>query len=102
MKNDFDETKFYAESAFGRADQNRPEFVPTTFDQVAKKRKSKRRGRQYVGLAMLVAGYMSLAVTADTDTGWLLLRVVGGFGLLFAGFAVAIGPFISSFFGNHD
>jgi hypothetical protein len=43
-----------------------------------------------------------LAVTADTDTGWLLVRVVGGFGLLFAGFAVAIGPLVASIFGGHD
>ena len=51
---------------------------------------------------MLMLGYMSLAVTADTDTGWLLIRVVAGFALLFAGFAVAIGPLIASIFGDHD
>jgi hypothetical protein len=55
-----------------------------------------------LGISMLLAGYMSLAVTADTDSAWLLIRVVGGFGLLFAGFAVGIGPFIASILGDHE
>jgi uncharacterized membrane protein (DUF485 family) len=102
MKKDFDETTFYADSTFHPGDRQRPDFAPTEFGQVAQKRKSRRRGQQLLGVLMLLAGYMSLAVTADTDTGWLLVRVVGGFGLLFAGFAVAIGPLLASIFGGHD
>ncbi|MDO9200030.1 MAG: hypothetical protein Q8K87_16540 [Hydrogenophaga sp.] len=85
-----------------KSDFHQTDFAETTFGQVAKRRKSKRRGQQIAGVLMLMAGYMSLAVTADTDSGWLLIRVVGGFALLFAGFAVAIGPLISSILGTHD
>lgn len=102
MKKDFEETTFYADSTFGKVGKHQTDFAETTFGQVAKRRKSKRRGQQLVGILMLMAGYMSLAVTADTDTGWLLIRVVAGFGLLFAGFAVAIGPLIASILGDHD
>ncbi|MDO9483730.1 MAG: hypothetical protein U1A81_06045 [Hydrogenophaga sp.] len=85
-----------------KSDYHNTDFSETTFGQVAKRRKSKRRGRQLVGVLMLLSGYMCLAVTADTESTWLLLRVVGGFGFLFAGFAVAIGPLISSILGTHD
>ena len=102
MKKDFEETTFYADTTFRKMDKHQTDFAETTFGQVAKRRKSKRRGQQLVGILMLMAGYMSLAVTADTDTGWLLIRVVAGFGLLFAGFAVAIGPLIASILGDHD
>jgi hypothetical protein len=85
-----------------KSDFHNTDFAETTFGQVAKRRKSKRRGQQIVGILMLMCGYMSLAVTADTDSGWLLIRVVGGFGLLFAGFAVAIGPLIASILGDHE
>jgi hypothetical protein len=70
--------------------------------QVARRRKVRRKRQQMLGISMLLAGYMSLAVTADTDSAWLLIRVVGGFGLLFAGFAVGIGPFIASILGDHE
>lgn len=72
------------------------------FGQVARRRKVRRKRQQMLGISMLLAGYMSLAVTAETDSAWLLIRVVGGFGLLFAGFAVGIGPFIASILGDHD
>lgn len=85
-----------------KSDFHQTDFSETTFGQVAKRRKSKRRGQQIAGILMLMCGYMSLAVTADTDSGWLLIRVVGGFGLLFAGFAVAIGPLIASILGDHE
>lgn len=85
-----------------KPDFNKTDFAETTFGQVARRRKSRRRGQQMVGILMLMAGYMSLAVTADSDSDWLLIRVVGGFGLLFGGFAVAIGPVVASIFGDHD
>lgn len=102
MKKDFEESTVQTESSFGRQNSQDADFAETTFGQVAKRRKSKRRGQQMLGISMLLAGYMSLAVTADTDSAWLLIRVVGGFGLLFAGFAVGIGPFIASILGDHD
>jgi hypothetical protein len=102
MKKDFEETSFQPDSAFGKLGRHDADFAETTFGQVARRRKSKRRGQQLIGILMLMLGYMSLAVTADTDTGWLLIRVVAGFALLFAGFAVAIGPIIASIFGDHD
>ena len=55
-----------------------------------------------VGLLLLLAGYASLAVSADTASEWLLLRVVGGFVLLFVGFTVAIGPTVAALLGDHD
>lgn len=85
-----------------KSDFRNTEFAETTFGQVARRRKSKRRGQQFIGILMLMLGYMSLAVTADTDSGWLMIRVVVGFALLFTGFAVAISPFIDSIFGDHD
>lgn len=65
-------------------------------------RKMRRRWQQLVGILLLLAGYMSLAVSADSATEWLLLRVVGGFVLLFVGFAVAIGPTVAGLLGDHD
>lgn len=65
-------------------------------------RKMRRRWQQLVGILLLLAGYMSLAVSADSATEWLLLRVVGGFVLLFVGFAVAIGPTVAALLGDHD
>lgn len=85
-----------------KRDFEHSEFARSSFGQVAKRKKARRRGQQMLGVLMLLAGYMSLAVTADVATEWLLLRVVGGFALLFAGFAVAIGPLVASIFGDHD
>ena len=65
-------------------------------------RKQRRRWQQVVGLLLLLAGYASLAVSADTASEWLLLRVVGGFVLLFVGFTVAIGPTVAALLGDHD
>lgn len=102
MKKDFEGSTFSTDSSFGKLGRHNTDFSETTFGQVAKRRKSKRRGKQLVGLLMLAAGYMCLAVTADTASMWLLVRVVGGFVLLFAGFAVAIGPLIASILGDHE
>jgi uncharacterized membrane protein (DUF485 family) len=85
-----------------KSDFEPSEFARSTFGQLAKRKKARRRGQQLLGVLMLLAGYMCLAVTADAATEWLLVRVVGGFGLLFAGFAVAIGPIVASIFGEHD
>ena len=69
---------------------------------VYRRRRMCRRWQQVAGLLLLLAGYASLAVSADTASQWLLLRVVGGFVLLFVGFAVAIGPTVAALLGDHD
>lgn len=78
------------------------DFAETPFGLVARRRSAKRRVQKWVGILMLLSGYMSLAVSADTASDWLLIRVVGGFALLFTGFAVAISPIVASILGDHD
>ena len=82
----------FEDSAYTRASQHR----------ALRTRKQRRRWQQVVGLLLLLAGYASLAVSADTASEWLLLRVVGGFVLLFVGFTVAIGPTVAALLGDHD
>ena len=82
----------FEDSAYARASLHRALHV----------RKMRRRWQQLVGILLLLAGYMSLAVSGDSATEWLLLRVVGGFVLLFVGFAVAIGPTVAGLLGDHD
>ncbi len=68
-----------------------------------RQRRLRRRWQQALGVLLLLAGYACLAVPASTAGEWLLLRVVGGFVLLFVGFAVAIGPLLSALLGTeHD
>ncbi|HCE29273.1 MAG TPA: hypothetical protein DET46_11445 [Comamonadaceae bacterium] len=74
----------------------------TSLHRALHARKLRRRWQQFAGILMLLAGYMCLAVSADTPSEWLLLRVAGGFGLLFAGFVVAIGPTVAAILGDHD
>lgn len=54
-----------------------------------------RRIRSLAGLAILFSGYALLAVSPDTPAGWLMARVVLGFVCLFAGFVLAIVPFLN-------
>ena len=86
--------------------------MPTDFDDSAhlrdrqarslRSRAARKRMQQVVGLMLLLVGYVCLAVPAETPSEWLLLRVVGGFVLLFVGFAVAIGPTVTAMLGHHD
>ncbi len=55
-----------------------------------------------VGLCILLAGYALLAVSPDTASQWVLIRVVSGFGFLFVGFAVAVLPILSRLLGGDD
>ncbi len=77
-------------------------YARISMHRALRSRKTRRRWQQFVGILMLLAGYMSLAVSADTASEWLLLRVVCGFGVLFAGFVVAIGPTVSAILGDLD
>ena len=86
--------------------------MPTDFDDSAhlrdrqarslRSRAARKRMQQVVGLMLLLVGYVCLAVPAETPSEWLLLRVVGGFVLLFVGFSVAIGPTVTALLGHHD
>ena len=77
-------------------------YAPASLHRALRTRKQRRRWQQVVGLLLLLAGYASLAVSADAASEWLLLRVVGGFVLLFVGFTVAIGPTVAALLGDHD
>ena len=78
------------------------DFQDSAYARTSLHQALRTRRQQVVGLLLLLAGYASLAVSADTASEWLLLRVVGGFVLLFVGFAVAIGPTVAALLGDHD
>ena len=77
-------------------------YVRAALQRALRKQKLRKRWQRAIGIALLMAGYVCLAVPADTPSSWLMLRVVIGFSLLFAGFIVAIGPTVSALMGNHD
>ena len=62
----------------------------------------RRRMSLIVGLCLLITGYALLAVSPNTPTDWVMLRVVGGFALLFVGFATAISPFLAGLVGDDE
>lgn len=103
MKPDFQRSTQFGESRFGESrfgDDHHP--AQSRFQLALARRKTRKRLQRIVGILMLLAGYMSLAISPDTATEWLLIRIVCGFGLLFAGFAVSIGPWVAAVFGDHD
>lgn len=53
------------------------------------------RGLQLLGIGLLLAGYAVLAVSPETPSEWVLVRVAAGFGLLFFGFGLAVMPWLS-------
>ncbi len=61
-----------------------------------------RRGTFVFGTFLLLCGYALLAISPDTPTDWVLIRVAAGFGLLFIGFAFAILPWLSRAIGSDD
>ena len=63
---------------------------------------ARRRLTVVIGLCILIAGYALLAVSPDTASEWVLIRVVMGFAFLFVGFAVAILPMLSRLTGGDD
>jgi hypothetical protein len=97
MRNDFQRTQF-GESRFSDSTQ----AAESRFQYALARRKTRKRLQRIIGVSMLVAGYMSLAISPDTATEWLLTRIVIGFGLLFGGFAISIGPWVTAVFGDHD
>lgn len=55
-----------------------------------------------VGLCILLTGYALLAVSPETASHWVLIRVTSGFVFLFVGFAVAVLPILSRLLGSDD
>lgn len=55
-----------------------------------------------IGLCILLAGYALLAVSPDTASQWVLIRVVSGFVFIFVGFVVAVLPILSRMMGGDD
>ena len=68
------------------------------YRQELRKRKSRHIMRQkistWIGLMILIGGYALLAVSPDTPSDWLMIRVFAGFGALMVGFVVAILPIL--------
>ena len=80
-------------------------MAESNFDQLRTRyrvRTARRRLTIAIGLVLLLAGYALLAVSPDTPSEWVLLRVFAGFGLLFVGFGVAVLPILSRITGGDD
>ena len=65
-----------------------------------KKVATRQRIQEVIGFVILLSGYALLAVSPDTPSDWLLIRVVVGFGALFAGFALAVLPILTRVTGG--
>lgn len=80
-------------------------MTDTNYDQLRVRyrvRAIRRQATIGIGLLLLMAGYALLAVSPDTPSQWVLIRVFSGFALLFIGFAVAILPILSRLTGGDD
>lgn len=80
-------------------------MTDTNYDQLRARyrvRSIRKRVTIAIGLLILLAGYALLAVSPDTASEWVLIRVFGGFALLFIGFAVAVLPILSRLTGGDD
>jgi hypothetical protein len=65
-----------------------------------KKTAARQRVQEAIGFITLLTGYALLAVSPDTPSDWLLIRVVTGFVALFAGFVLAVLPFLTRLTGS--
>ena len=78
----------------------------SNYRQELRKRKSRHILRQkittWIGLLILIGGYALLAVSPDTPSDWLMIRVFAGFGALMVGFVVAILPILKRITGGDD
>jgi hypothetical protein len=76
------------------------------YRQELRKRKSRHVLRQkittWVGLLILIGGYALLAVSPETPSDWLMIRVFAGFGALIVGFVVAILPILKRITGGDE
>jgi len=78
----------------------------SNYRQELRKRKSRHILRQkittWIGLLILIGGYALLAVSPDTPSDWLMIRVFAGFGALMVGFVVAILPILKRITGGDE
>jgi|GEM_PF-6506940 len=65
-------------------------------------RRGPRLRRYAPGVAMLLLGYLTLAIPPETATEQVMLRVVVGFALLFIGFLITFWPLASAFLFPED
>lgn len=65
-----------------------------------KKVATRQRLQEVFGFVILLSGYALLAVSPDTPSDWLLIRVVLGFGALFTGFGLAVLPILTRVTGG--
>ena len=76
------------------------------YRQELRKRKSRHVLRQkittWIGLLILIGGYALLAVSPDTPSDWLMIRVFAGFGALMVGFVIAILPILKRITGGDE
>lgn len=80
-------------------------MTDTNYDQLRVRYRAKsvrRRVTIGIGLVILLAGYALLAVSPNTASEWVLIRVFAGFALLFIGFGVAVLPILSKLTGGDD
>jgi hypothetical protein len=56
----------------------------------------------WAGLLILIGGYALLAVSPETPSDWLMIRVFAGFGALIVGFVVAILPILKRITGGDE
>ncbi len=68
----------------------------------SRQRHRRRRIQRFLGFVILLAGYAVLAIKPETPTEWVLLRVVFGFALLLAGFALSIVPLLTHHIQNDE
>jgi hypothetical protein len=78
----------------------------SNYRQETRKLKSRLAMRQkittWIGLVILLGGYALLAVSPDTPSDWLMIRVFAGFGALMVGFVVAILPILQKITGGDN
>jgi uncharacterized membrane protein len=78
----------------------------SNYRQELRKRKSRHILRQkittWIGLLILIGGYALLAVSPETPSDWLMIRVFAGFGALMVGFVVAILPILKRITGGDE
>ena len=80
-------------------------MTDTNYDQLRvryRARTVRRRVTIAIGCVILLCGYALLAVSPETASEWVLIRVFAGFALLFVGFGVAVLPILSRLTGGDD
>ena len=80
-------------------------MTDTNYDQLRVRYRAKSIRRRItigIGLLILLAGYALLAVSPDTASEWVMIRVFAGFALLFVGFGVAVMPILATLTGTDD